>query len=162
MKMWFAEHRLLHRHFGGGPAIRPVIAGRRFIADMKEGIDENTDFITGLMLGTRNGLVALYHASNEILPTIADGLHGFKQKYTLEDRTNEGWRGTRNAIGKITTQIREKRLFGTLSAVFAEALDGPVDDFAHGVIGTPNTVITPVESLNQKSTHNEVQYDMAA
>lgn len=140
-----SEHRLIHRHYGGAPASRPVIAGRQFMADLSEGIDHRTDTITTLTLAPRNALVALWRGTNQIIPTVADAFHGFKPKYTLDDRTDESLAGTRNSVGKIMTNVRQKRVFGTLSAIFAEALDGPVDDAGHAILGSPNTVIRPVD-----------------
>ncbi len=142
MNSVLSEHRLIR--YSNAPASRPVVAARQFVSDLKEGIDPREDIISNLLRTPRNAIIAAWRGTNQIIPTIADGLHGFKQKYTLNDRTNETFKGTKNSVNKIVTNVRQKRIFGTLSAVLAEATDGPVDDAAHAVLGAPNTVIEPV------------------
>ena len=138
------EHRLLHRYIGSNtPASRPVIAGRQFLSDLTEGID-GEDIPTEVIRGVRNVGVATWRATNQIIPTIVEAFDFYRQKYVLQDRTNETFAGTRASVDKIRESIRDRSIPRILSTTLSESLDGPVNDIGHGVLGAPNTEIKPV------------------
>lgn len=139
-----AEARLLHR-YSGAPANRLVVSGQQFVADLKEGITTKTDTITAFTLMFRNGVVALGRGIGQVVPIAVDAVHGFENKYTLEDRTNQPYAGISNAVAKVRHNLHEGNYITAATNVIAEGPDGLIDDAAHALIGAPNNVIRPVE-----------------
>jgi hypothetical protein len=89
----------------------------------------------------RNTGVVFWHAIQGIIPSVAGAVSG--QKYDVIEREG-ALHGTRNAIDKI---VHTKGIVGKLSAVFAEATDGPVDDLLN-VGGGAQWMIVPATRSN--------------
>lgn len=129
---------------------RPGAAGRLVLDDLTTGIEGKDMLHETLFRAPRNVAVGTWHAIQNLIPIAADtvdaAIHRRWKRYNLEDRESESLRGTVESVNKIQQALRDGRPGAILSSIFAESLDGPVDDLGHAVLGAPNKVIVPVSS----------------
>jgi hypothetical protein len=104
--------------------------------DLTTGIERNDPILTNAVRGVRNGMIATWHLINGVIPSIANSLNG--QQYSVVERQG-GFDGTVNAARKV---VHTKGVVGRISAIAAEATDGPVDDLL-SLTGGAQFIIVP-------------------
>jgi len=111
--------------------------------DLVEGI-EGKDLLGDTIRGVRNALVALWHGTNGVIPSIANAFSG--QQYTVTHRDGV-LDGTKGSVQKV---FQTKGIVGKASAVVFELTDGPVDDLILQPFGGAQWMIEPVGGNRQR------------